>query len=106
MNTHFITTTDLFEVTYLITTYDFEIERIKVIPQNKNQICQFTIAGDERLQKAQINYFNNAVVKITDFRRNLHKVNTLIGMAKKEYKQELQAIRQEKNALKEQGGNS
>lgn len=101
MNTHFITTTDLFEVCYLITAYDFVIENVQVIPQNKNDICQFTIAGDERLSKAQLEYFNNdGNIKVLDFRRNLHKVNTLIGMAKKSYKQELKA------QASGQGGNS
>jgi predicted DNA-binding ArsR family transcriptional regulator len=92
LNTHFITTTDLFEVTFLITAYSFVIENVQVIPQNKNDICQFTIAGDERLSKAQLEYFNNeGNLKVLDFRRNLHKVNTLIGMAKKNYRQELKA---------------
>lgn len=89
MNTHFITTTDLFEVAYLLSAYDFTIEKIQVIPQNKNEICQFTIAGDDRLPKAQLDYFNNnATIRILDFRRSLHKVNSLIGTARKEAKQQ------------------
>ena len=89
MNTHFISTTDLFEVAYLLSAYDFTIEKIQVIPQNKNEICQFTIAGDDRLPKAQLDYFNNnATIRVLDFRRNLHKVNSLIGTARKEAKQQ------------------
>ena len=96
MNTHFITTTDLYEVAYLLCTYDFQIDAVKVIPQNKTEICQFTIAGDERLTKAQVEYFNNSgLVKVLDFRRSLHKVNTLIGMAKQEYKKQVKAMRRE-----------
>ncbi|MCK4795948.1 MAG: hypothetical protein KAT05_01130 [Spirochaetes bacterium] len=106
MNTHFITTTDLFEVAYLITAYNFIIERVQVIPQNKNDICQFTIAGDEKLSKAQLEYFNNAgSIKVLDFRRNMHKINSLIGMAKKDYKQELKAHSQPaSHEQAEQGG--
>ena len=89
MNTHFITTTDLFEVAYLLSAYDFTIEKIQVIPQNKNEICQFTIAGDDRLPKAQLDYFNNnAMIRVLDFRRSLHKVNSLIGTARKEARQQ------------------
>ena len=96
MNTHFITTTDLFEVAYLITAYNFVIERVQVTPQNKNEICQFTIAGDEKLPKAQLEYFNNdGSIKVLDFRRNMHKINSLIGMAKRDYKQELKASKQQ-----------
>lgn len=99
MNTHFITTTDLYEVAYLLCTYDFSVENVQVVPQNKGEICQFTIAGDDKLSKAQLEYFNNeGLIKVLDFRRSLHKVNTLIGMAKKNYKQELKASRE--------GGNS
>ena len=85
----------MYEVTYLITAYDFQIENIQVIPQNKSEICQFTIAGDDRLTKAQLEYFNNkGTIKVLDFRRNLHKVNSLIGIAKKNYKQELKASKE------------
>jgi hypothetical protein len=92
LNTHFITTTDLYEVAYLLTAYDFSVDNVQVIPQNKGEICQFTIAGDERLSKAQLEYFNNeGLIKVLEFRRSLHKVNTLIGMAKKNYKQEQKA---------------
>ena len=65
MNTHFITTTDLFEIAYLLTVYNFSVENVQVIPQNKGEICQFTITGDERLTKAQLEYFNNeGMVKV------------------------------------------
>jgi hypothetical protein len=95
LNTHFITTTDLYEVAYLLTAYNFSVENVQVIPQNKSEICRFTIAGDERLSRAQLEYFNNeGLVKVLDFRRGLHKVNTLIGEAKKNYKQELKALKQ------------
>ena len=101
MNTHFITTTDLYEVAYLLCAYDFSVENVQVVPQNKSEICQFTMSGDERLSRAQLEYFNNeGLVKVMDFRRSLHKVNTLIGMAKKNYKQK---IRDQKITLK-QGG--
>jgi hypothetical protein len=89
LSTHFITTTDLFEVCYLITAYDFTIENIQVIPQNKKEICHFTIAGDEEISKAQLEYFNNdGKVKVLDFRRSLQKVNSLIGMARSKFKKE------------------
>jgi len=109
LNTHFITTTDLFEIAYLLTVYNFSVENVQVIPQNKGEICQFTITGDERLTKAQLEYFNNeGMVKVLDFRRSLHKVNTLIGMAKKNYKQELKASKQSdhlQSKWSDKGGN-
>jgi hypothetical protein len=85
---HSITTTDLYEVSFLLCNYNFCVEHVQVIPQNKAEICQFTLTGDDRLPQAQLAYFNNeAEVKVLDFRRALHKVNTMIGMAKKNYKQ-------------------
>lgn len=109
MNPHTIQSTDVFEIAYLLTVHNFSVDNVTVVPVNKSEVCQFTISGDESLSKAQLEYYNNyGTVKILDFKRAMHRVNTFIGIAKKEYRKQLNekklAERTEKETTQGQGG--
>ena len=88
MSNHTIVTSDMYEGAYLL-TQNAKIQNVSVIPESSKLICQFSFSG-ENLLKAQNLYFNaKAEVNLWDFRRCFNHINSLVGTARKEYKQML-----------------
>ena len=81
-----LSTEDIYESAYLL-TLDASVENVEVLTENGKLICKFTFTGDNLLQ-AQSEYYNaKAIVNLWSFRRCFNRINSLIGTAKKEYKQ-------------------
>ena len=86
MDPQVISTRDMYEAS-LYLTLGANIKNIKIIKENRKEICQFIISGNN-LQKAQINYFNGEVtVNLWDFRRCYMRLHSLIGTVRKNAKE-------------------
>jgi hypothetical protein len=80
-----ISTQDMYEAAYYL-TLGGNVESIEIVKENKKEICQFIVSG-ENLYQHQLDYFNaKALVNLFDFRRCYLRLHSLIGTAKKEAK--------------------
>ena len=81
----FISTQDMYEAAYYL-TLGGNVESIEIVKENKKEICQFIVSG-ENLHQHQLDYFNaKGIVNLFDFRRCYLRLHSLIGSAKKEAK--------------------
>ncbi len=95
MSNHVISTHDNYEVTFYL-LHGCNVDTIHALPVHDGSYkCMCTVAGDEKLQQLQQAYYNNPSVNLTDFRHTLHRVNSLIGKARKDaYQKSKQGGRQ------------
>jgi hypothetical protein len=87
MSNYTISSYDTWEISFYF-LYGYHADNITVIPKNGSQLCQFSITGDESLKQLQEQYYDNPVIPMNDFRKMLHRVNSLTGMARKKAKDE------------------
>ena len=86
MHAHVVKTQDIYESAYLL-TQGANILNVEALHENSKLICAFTFSG-ENLLKAQNEYYNaRAQVNLWEFRRCFNRINSLIGTARKEFKQ-------------------
>lgn len=79
-----------------------EVTGIEAIPENKDIICKFSVAGPDLLEQQEKYFRSEALVNLHSFRRCYTRVQNLIANAKKSARQQLKASRPE--ALKAEGG--
>jgi hypothetical protein len=84
---HEVSTEDIYESAFMLTK-GAAIINVSVLQENNKPICRFTFSGESLLQ-AQNDYYNaKAVVNLWEFRRCFNRINSLIGTARKEYREQ------------------
>lgn len=85
---HEVSTEDIYESAFMLTN-GASIINIEVLQENSKSICRFTFSGENLLQ-LQNDYYNaKAVVNLWEFRRCFNRINSLIGTARKEYREKI-----------------
>ena len=92
MESHVVRTRDIYESAYLL-YQGANIILVEPFIENKKLMCAFTFTGEKLLQ-SQNDYYNaKAEVNLWEFRRSFNRINSLIGTARKEFREQLETVR-------------
>ena len=100
MNQLTVKTTDTYETVFYLSDETTVIESVEVIPRGKQQVCCFSLSGDnlDGLQKAYLS--REASINLYDLRLLFQQVNRLIAEARKKYREKQK--NEKKEAVDEQ----